>query len=95
MDGSKTASLGDALGVEYVVLLAQTADIPAWQAATHEVKQRGLPIRSELLPETSGTVYEREAAVIVRPDQVVADHVRMGEPIEQAQFLANALPIPT
>ncbi len=93
LDQAKSVSLGDVLGVEYVVLLGHAADEAAWRAAADKIRHRGFPIRSELLPETSGTVYEREAAVIVRPDNIVAGHVPAGNDVEPLQFLTSALPL--
>jgi 2-polyprenyl-6-methoxyphenol hydroxylase-like FAD-dependent oxidoreductase len=93
LDETETVSLGDRLGIDYVVLLGASADYAVWSSAVEAIKQRGFQLRIEKLPDVSGTVYENETAVVVRPDNIVAAHVSNENEVNPARLLEEILPL--
>ncbi len=95
LDDEETRSILDAFGTDYVVVLREGPDEAAWVDAVRPIQDRGFPLRIERCASSrlDGTPYEPEQAVLVRPDLIVAGHVRRGEAADPGAFLAGVLPL--
>ena len=94
LDDAESRSLLDELGREYVVLVRDDEFSEPWRQAVDRFIEKGFPIRLVTLEgkRTQGTPWQDEEAALVRPDLVVAAHVRRGEDASPASLLEQLLP---
>ncbi|MEM9609417.1 MAG: FAD-dependent monooxygenase [Actinomycetota bacterium] len=87
LDATRTVSVLDHFGAEYVLLA--TAGSPSERSArARERRAAGFPIRTEQLPETVvGDLYASGEDVLVRPDGIVAARLAHNEHVDFASLL--------
>ena len=93
VDESNNQALCDWFGLEYVVLITTNTDAASWHEAVGALSDGGFPIRTEHLPDVAGSAYEDEAVVVIRPDYIVAAHVKNGEVVAPGELLQRILPL--
>jgi len=77
VDAAETESVLDWFGRGYVVLLGPDVDRSSWEVAVTELCDDGAPLEVRQLPAGRPIApYEPDGVVLVRPDAVIAQHVR-------------------
>ncbi len=93
LDAAENESILDTCGTDYVVMFSPDAP-DTWQEAIAGCVERGFPLRTLHLTreQIADTPFANEAVVVVRPDLIVALHVKAGEDAD-ANLLEKVLPV--
>lgn len=77
VDDAHSESVLDWFGRGYVLLLGPECDRGSWDAAVAALPEGGVPLEVRQLPATMPSApYEADGVVLIRPDAVIAQHLR-------------------
>ncbi|MGI9322647.1 MAG: FAD-dependent monooxygenase [Pseudomonadales bacterium] len=101
LDKAKKVSILDHCGSDYLLVLAPDADA-RWDIAVEKIRAKSFPMRAPIhVPihairltreQAESTVYAEKAAVLVRPDIIVATHISKGEAVDPMMVLSDLVP---